>query len=87
MKELAADPVANVREIIGTVNRIVAAAELSGRGHTKSIAMQAAKVTAGGSARKTAAKAEPPKEILALDPEKLILEWPDPAARLIDEMV
>ena len=46
--------------------------------------MQAAKATAGGAPRRPAA-AEPPKEILALDPEKLILEWPEPAARLIDE--
>ena len=88
VRELSADPVANVREIIGTVNRIVAAAELSGRGHTKSVAMQAAKTSAAGTPRKPAPKvAEPPKETLALDPEKLIIEWPDPAARLIDEAV
>ena len=88
VKELSADPVANVREIIGTVNRIVAAAELSGRGHTKSIAMQAAKTSAAGAPRKPSPKvAEPPKEMLALDPEKLIIEWPDAAARLIDEPV
>jgi chromosomal replication initiator protein len=86
VKELAADPVANVREIIGTVNRIVAAAELSGRGHTKSIAMQAARTSAGGTPRKAPPKsAEAPKEILTLDAEKLIIEWPDAAARLIDE--
>ena len=88
VKELAADPVANVREIIGTVNRIVAAAELSGRGHTKSIAMQAARTSAGGTPRKAPPKgAEAPKEILTLDAEKLIIEWPDAAARLIDEPV
>jgi chromosomal replication initiator protein DnaA len=89
VRDLAADPVPNVREIIGTVNRIVAAAELSGRGHTKSIAMQAARTSAGGSPRRSAPKAvgEHPKETLAMDPEKLILEWPDAAARLIDEPV
>ena len=85
IKDLAQDPVANVREIIGTVNRIVAAAELSGRGHSKSVAMQAARVSATGTPRRPAAKAEPPKEVLALDPEKLIVEWPDAAARLIEE--
>ena len=84
VKQLAADPVANVREIIGTVNRIVAAAELSGRGHIKSVAMQAVKATSGGTPRR-APKVEAPSEILTLDPEKLIIEWPDPAARLIDE--
>jgi chromosomal replication initiation ATPase DnaA len=86
IRDLANDPVANVREIIGTVNRIVAAAELSGRGHSKSVAMQAAKVTASGAPRR-AAKVDPPKETLALDPEKLIIEWPDPSARLIDEVM
>ena len=85
-KELAADPVANVREIIGTVNRIVAAAELSGRGHTKSLAMQAARTSSGGTPRRPPARApEVVKETLDLDPEKLILEWPDAAARLMEE--
>jgi chromosomal replication initiation ATPase DnaA len=88
VRDLAADPVPNVREIIGTVNRIVAAAELSGRGHTKSVAMQAARTSAGGTPRRPAPKvAEPPKEILPLDPEKLILEWPHAADRLMDEVV
>jgi chromosomal replication initiation ATPase DnaA len=86
VRELAADPVANVREIIGTVNRIVAAAELSGRGHTKSVAMQAARSSAGGTPRRAPAKpVEPAKEVLDLDVEKLILEWPDVAARLAEE--
>jgi chromosomal replication initiator protein len=84
VKELAADPVANVREIIGTVNRIVAAAELSGRGHTKSVAMQAAR-PGGLSPAKRQVKEET-REILSLDPEKLIIEWPDAGARLIDEV-
>jgi chromosomal replication initiator protein len=88
VRELASDPVPNVREIIGTVNRIIAAAELSGRGHTKSIAMQAARTSAGGSPKRAAPRAaDPPKEILPMDPEKLILEWPDAAARLIEEPV
>ncbi|MEO5568479.1 MAG: DnaA/Hda family protein, partial [Gemmatimonadaceae bacterium] len=84
VKELAADPVANVREIIGTVNRIVAAAELSGRGHTKSAAMQAARPSAASQPRRQPVKEEP-KEILVLDFEKLVIEWPDASARLIDE--
>jgi chromosomal replication initiator protein len=86
VRELAADPVANVREIIGTVNRIVAAAELSGRGHTKSVAIQAARTSVGGTPRRAPAKpVEPAKEVLDLDVEKLILEWPDVAARLAEE--
>jgi chromosomal replication initiator protein DnaA len=88
VKELAADPVANVREIIGTVNRIVAAAELSGRGHTKSIAMQAARTSSGGTPRRPAPKpVEPVRDVLELDAEKLILEWPDAAARLAEDPV
>ena len=84
VKELAADPVGNVREIIGTVNRIVAAAELSGRGHSKSVAMQASKAI--GQAPRRAPAQEEATEVLTLDPEKLIVEWPDAAARLIEEI-
>ena len=86
VRELASDPVPNVREIIGTVNRIIAAAELSGRGNTKSVAMNAAGKSMPAPKR-TLAQADPPKEILPMDPEKLILEWPDAAARLIEEPV
>jgi chromosomal replication initiation ATPase DnaA len=86
VRELAADPVANVREIIGTVNRIVAAAELSGRGHTKSVAIQAARTSAGGTPRRPLPKPAPStKDILELDNEKLIVEWPDVAARLMED--
>jgi chromosomal replication initiator protein DnaA len=80
VKDLAADPVANVREIIGTVNRIIAAAELSGRGNTKSVAIQAAR---GEKPRRAAV--EPPREVLTIDPEKVVLEWPDVSARLVEE--
>jgi chromosomal replication initiator protein len=84
VKELAKEPTANVREIIGTVNRIVAAAELSGRGHTKSVAMQAVNPTVPK--RPTQSVPIQPSDVLPLDPEKLIVEWPNAGARLIEEM-
>ena len=84
VKELASEPAANVREIIGTVNRIVAAAELSGRGPTMSIARQAVRPTS--QRRATQEMALPSVDVLPLDPEKLIIEWPDPGARLIGEI-
>ena len=83
VKELASEPTANVREIIGTVNRIVAAAELSGRGQTKSIARQAVRPAAPH--RPTQATAVQ-ADVLPLDAEKLIVEWPDAAARLIEAL-
>jgi chromosomal replication initiator protein len=84
VKELAIEPTANVREIIGTVNRIVAAAELSGRGHTKSVAMQAVRPAAPR--RPTQSVPVQPADVLPLDAEKLIVEWPDAVARLIEEL-
>jgi chromosomal replication initiator protein len=84
VKELAIEPTANVREIIGTVNRIVAAAELSGRGHTKSVAMQAVRPAAPR--RPTQSIPAQPTDVLPLDAEKLIVEWPDAVARLIEEL-
>jgi chromosomal replication initiation ATPase DnaA len=82
IKELAQEPAASVREIIGTVNRIVAAAELSGRGHTKSVAQQAVRPAAPR--RPTTEMSS--TDVLVLDAEKLIIEWPDAAARLIEEL-
>jgi len=81
VKELAAEPAASVRDIIGTVNRIVAAAELSGRGATKSV-VQAAIHPPRRASRETAVAGEQ----LTFDPEKMIVEWPDPAARLVEEL-
>jgi chromosomal replication initiator protein len=84
VKELASEPAANVREIIGTVNRIVAAAELSGRGHTRSVVRQAVRPAAPR--RPTQEMGMPGADVLPLDAEKLIVEWPDASARLIEEL-
>ena len=84
VKELASEPAANVREIIGTVNRIVAAAELSGRGPRTSVARQAVRPAAPR--RPTQDMDVTATDVLPLDPEKLIIEWPEPGARLIEEL-
>ena len=84
IKELANEPTANVREIIGTVNRIVAAAELSGRGHTKSLVRQAVRPSAPH--RPTQSVPTQPADALPMDAEKLIIEWTDAGARLIEEL-
>lgn len=84
VKELASEPAANVREIIGTVNRIVAAAELSGRGPRISVARQAVKPAAPR--RPTQDMDVTAADVLPLDAEKLIIEWPEPGARLIEEL-
>jgi chromosomal replication initiator protein DnaA len=84
VKELATEPAANVREIIGTVNRIVAAAELSGRGPRNSVARQAVKPAAPR--RPTQDMDVTAADVLPLDAEKLIIEWPEPSARLIEEL-
>lgn len=84
VKELASEPAANVREIIGTVNRIVAAAELSGRGPRISVARQAVRPAAPR--RPTQDMDVTAADVLPLDAEKLIIEWPEPGARLIEEI-
>ena len=84
VKELANEPAANVREIIGTVNRIVAAAELSGRGPRPSVARQV--VHPAAPRRPTQAMDVTAADVLPLDMEKLIVEWPEPGARLIEEI-
>jgi chromosomal replication initiator protein len=84
VKELATEPAANVREIIGTVNRIVAAAELSGRGPRTSVARQVVRPAAPR--RPTQEMDVTAADVLPLDPEKLIIEWPEPGARLIEEI-
>jgi hypothetical protein len=50
--------------------------------------MQAARTSSGGTPRRPAPKpVEPVRDVLELDTEKLILEWPDAAARLAEDPV
>ena len=84
--ELLADrPAASVREILGTVNRLVAAAELAGV--PLSLALARAELEGAGSA-----PAPAPSTVLTavdtffLDDEKIIWDWPDVAGRAIEEL-
>ncbi len=80
---LGTRPVASVREIIGTANRIVASAEVKRAAVTLAFAraeLEPDSVDATGSPSMTAADA------FFLDPEKVVWHWPDVSARLIEEL-
>jgi chromosomal replication initiator protein len=82
---LGEHPVQSVREIIGAVTRLGAAADL----HGKPVSVELVRAELGG----PAPTARPPRvsgAVAANDPfldhEKTIFEWPDAGARLIEEM-
>jgi chromosomal replication initiator protein len=82
---LADRPAASVRELIGTVHRIAAAAEA--RGSALSLDIARAELEGG----RTAANAPPSQvrqaaDVFFLDDEKIIWEWPDAGGRLVEEM-
>lgn len=81
---LAARPAGSVREIIGTVNRLVSAADIMGV--PLSVAIAKAELEGAGSA-----PVPPPASIRAsvdpffLDDEKVVWDWPDVGGRVIEE--
>lgn len=81
---LAERPAANVREIIGTVNRLVAAAEVAAVPITLAMARAEIEPTVStvghGAALQTAA------DPFFLDEEKVVWDWSDATARLIEEL-
>ncbi|MDQ6633266.1 MAG: DnaA/Hda family protein [Gemmatimonadota bacterium] len=82
---LAERSAASVRELIGVVHRIVAAAEHSGGPLTLPVAKQelepgGATVTMPPSSVRQAA------DVFFLDDEKIVWEWPDVTGRLVEEM-
>jgi chromosomal replication initiator protein len=85
---LARRPAASVREMQGTVSRMVARAEAAGTGVT----MQLARLELGGvvapppTPRFSVAANFPGEDGFFLDDEKVIWEWPDLAGRLIEEV-
>jgi chromosomal replication initiator protein len=82
---LADRPAASVRELIGTVHRLSAAAHASGAALTLAVARSELAAGAG-------APAAPPRivrqaaDAYFLDDEKIIWEWPDVAGRLVEEV-
>lgn len=82
---LSEPSVQSVREIIGTVNRLGAAAEASGTPLTAQLArgeLGMATPFSGGTAVATASSTADP---LFLNNEKIVWEWPDVTARVIEE--
>jgi chromosomal replication initiator protein len=82
---LAERSAASVRELIGVVHRIVAAAEHTGGPLTLPVARQelepgGATVTVPPSSVRQAA------DVFFLDDEKIVWEWPDVTGRLVEEM-
>jgi chromosomal replication initiator protein len=81
---LSSRPAMSVREIIGTANRVVASAEVAAVPVTMEFIRAALDPEdsgpAGGAVKRAATDG------FFLDREKIILEWPDPATRLIEEL-
>lgn len=75
----------SVREIIGTVNRLVAAADLAGVG--LSIAVARAELEPDGIAPTSApTSVRAAADTLFLDDEKVVWDWPEIGTRLIEEI-
>ena len=81
---LADKPAASVRELIGTVNRVVAASELAGVAPT--VEFVRGQVDVDGAAVQARPKPSDVVDPFFLNPEKVIWDWPSPAARLIEEL-
>lgn len=82
---LGEHPVQSVREIIGLVTRLGAASDL----HETPITVEFVRTELGAAAaapRTPRISAAVPAGDPFADPEKTIFEWPDPGARLIEEM-
>ena len=76
-------PAASVREIIGTVNRLVAAADVAGV--ALSVALARAELEGVGSAPAPAPANARAMDAFFLDDEKVVWDWPDVAGRAIEE--
>jgi chromosomal replication initiator protein len=82
---LAERSAASVREIIGTVHRVCAAAESLSEPLTLPLAKQVLEA-GGGPATLAPTSVRQAADTFFLDDEKLVWEWPDAASRLVEEM-
>ena len=82
---LAERPAASVREIMGTVNRLVAAADLAGVPLTVDLA-RAELDGAGSSPAHAPVSSGAAVDVFFLDDEKLVWDWPDVGGRAIEEL-
>jgi chromosomal replication initiator protein len=82
---LADRPAASVRELIGTVHRLAAAAAAADAPLSLALARQ--ELTAGSApASAPPASVRQAADTFFLDDEKIIWEWPDVAGRLVEDM-
>lgn len=82
---LAERSAASVRELIGTVHRICAAAESEGGPLTLPLARQTLE-PATGTATVPPSTVRQAADVFFLDDEKIVWEWPDAAGRLVEEL-
>jgi chromosomal replication initiation ATPase DnaA len=83
---LAEHPVQSVREIIGVVNRLGAAADSSGAALSTQLARAELGMPTPYAGMPAVSRAETRREALFLDPEKVVFEWPEVSARVIEEL-
>lgn len=82
---LAERPVTSVRELIGVVHRLQAAAETSGEPLSLAAARQELE-PAGTAVIAPPATVRQAADVFFLDDEKIVWEWPDVVGRLVEEM-
>jgi chromosomal replication initiator protein len=82
---LAERSAASVRELMGTVHRVCAAAESLSEPLTLPLAKQVLEA-GGGPATLAPTSVRQAADVFFLDDEKLVWEWPDAASRLVEEM-
>lgn len=82
---LAERDAASVRELIGTVHRVCAAAESLHEPLTLALARQILE-SGGGPSTAAPTSMRQAADLFFLDDEKLVWEWPDVASRLVEEM-
>ena len=85
VRALADKEVQSVREIIGVVTRLIAAADVGGQ----PLSVEFVRAEMGGAAPTPTpprVSAQMPATEPFLDREKVLFEWPDPGARLIEEV-
>ena len=83
---LAERPAVSVREIIGTVNRLIAAADLAGVPLTVVVARTELEPESATTARAAAPAVRAAADTFFLDDEKVVWEWADASGRVIEEL-
>ncbi len=83
LEYLSDRPAASVREIIGTVNRLVAAADVAGV--TLGVELARTELEGAGSAPAPAPVNARAMDAFFLDDEKVVWDWPDVTGRTIEE--